>query len=57
MRKLGVEYPVVQDNDSIERLNDIFLSGKVALVSEGMRPKYILTKIDLISFLSLQAGV
>jgi cystathionine beta-synthase len=50
-------YSVVQDSDSIERLNDIFLSGKVALVSDGIRPKYILTKIDLIGFLSLQAGV
>jgi len=49
-------YSIVQESDSIERLSDIFTSGKVALAAEGGKIKHILTKIDLISFLSLRAG-
>ncbi|MBI4405668.1 MAG: cystathionine beta-synthase [Deltaproteobacteria bacterium] len=49
-------YSIVQDTDAIERLNDVFTSGKIALVSDGASVKNILTKIDLISFLSLQSG-
>jgi len=50
-------FSIVQDVDAVDRLNDIFTSGKIALVAEGQRCKYILTKIDLISFLSLRQGV
>ena len=49
-------YSILQEVEAIERLNDIFTSGKVALVAEGPKIKYILTKIDLISFLSQQSG-
>jgi hypothetical protein len=48
---------MVEEGDPIERLNTIFSSGKIALVAEAARVKQILTKIDLISFLSLQTGV
>ena len=49
-------YALVQETDPIERLNDIFTSGKVALAFEGSELRYILTKIDLISYLSLQSA-
>lgn len=49
-------FSFVEPGDAIERLNDIFTNGKVAIVQEGNKPKFILTKIDLISFLSLQSG-
>ncbi|MBI1860199.1 MAG: pyridoxal-phosphate dependent enzyme [Deltaproteobacteria bacterium] len=49
-------YSIVQENDPVERLNDIFLSGKVALVGDSNRVKFILTKIDLISFISSRLG-
>lgn len=49
-------YSIVQESDPIERLNDIFLSGKVALVGDPGAVKYILTQIDLISFLSSSGG-
>jgi len=47
-------YSLIQESDPIERLNDVFTSGKVALVFEGNELRHILTKIDLISYLSLQ---
>lgn len=53
---IDMNYAIVQDSDGIERLTEILTAGKVALVSEGTRVKYILTKIDLISFLSARAG-
>lgn len=49
-------YAIVQESDPIERLNDIFLSGKVALVGDVTSVKFILTQIDLISFISSQSG-
>ncbi len=48
-------YVMLQEGDPLDRLNDIFTTGKIALVAEGGKTKYILTKIDLISFLSLQS--
>lgn len=53
---VDTSYSLLQEGDSISRLNDVFTSGKVALVAEGTKLKHILTKIDLISFLSLQSG-
>lgn len=50
-------YALVQESDAIDRLNEIFTSGKVALVFEANELRHILTKIDLISYLSLQSGV
>jgi cystathionine beta-synthase len=49
-------YSMVLESDAMSRLNEIFTNGKVAFVMEGGGIKYILTKIDLISFLSLQSG-
>lgn len=50
-------YALVQDTDPVERLTDIFSAEKVALVCEAGRVSQIITKIDLISYLSLQSGV
>jgi cystathionine beta-synthase len=49
-------YAMVEEGDPIDRLSGIFSAGKIALVAEAARIKHILTKIDLISFLSLQTG-
>jgi len=49
-------YVILQESDPLDRLSDIFTGGKIALVAEGGKTKFILTKIDLISFLSLQGG-
>lgn len=49
-------YALVEMSDDIGRLNELFSVGKVVLAAEGGSVKYILTKIDLISFLSLQSG-
>jgi len=53
---VDTNYSIVQEGDSIARLNEIFTAGKVALLVENKKVKHILTKIDLISFLSLQSG-
>jgi len=50
-------YSLVQDTDPVERLTDIFSAEKIALVCEAGRVSQIITKIDLISYLSLQSGV
>jgi cystathionine beta-synthase len=47
-------FTVVSESDPVERLNDIFAAGKMALVGDLGRVKHILTKIDLIGFLSVQ---
>lgn len=49
-------YALIQDSEDISRLNEIFTAGKIALVADGAKLKHVLTKIDLISFLSLQGG-
>lgn len=49
-------YSIVSDSDPIDRLNEIFTNGKVGLLMEGPKVKWIVTKIDLISYLSLQSG-
>lgn len=49
-------YSLVEENDPMTRLNEIFTTGKVAFVMEGGKVKHILTKIDLISYLSIQSG-
>jgi len=54
---VDTNYSIVQEGDAIERLNEVFTAGKVGLVVEGKKVKHILTKIDLISFLSLKSGV
>lgn len=51
------DFALVEDNDSISRLNEVLSSGKVAIVPEAGLPKFVLTKIDLISFLSLSGAV
>lgn len=53
---IDTSYALLQETDSINRLNDVFTSGKVALIGQGTKLNYILTKIDLISFLSSQSG-
>lgn len=47
---------IVQETEPVERLQQIFAEGKIALVSDGVSVKQILTKIDLISFLSLRSS-
>lgn len=49
-------FAIVQPNDDIGRLHEIFTSGKIALVMNGNEVKNVVTKIDLISFLSHQSG-
>ncbi|NDC26077.1 MAG: CBS domain-containing protein [Proteobacteria bacterium] len=51
------EFALVEDIEPIARLNDLFSTGKVAIVMEAGMPKFVLTKIDLISFLSLSGAV
>lgn len=51
------EFALVEDSDPISRLNELFSNGKVVIVPEAGLPKYVLTKIDLISFLSLSGVV
>lgn len=51
------DFALVEDTDPISRLNDLFSQGKVAIVPEAGKAKYVLTKIDLISFLSLSGVV
>lgn len=46
------KYSVVQMDSPVEDLNNIFTADRVALVSDKGRIAYVLTKIDLISFLS-----
>lgn len=51
------DFALVEDTDPISRLNELFSNGKVAIVPEAGMPKFVLTKIDLISFLSLSGVV
>jgi len=51
------DFALVEDTDPISRLNELFSQGKVAIVPEAGMPKFVLTKIDLISFLSLSGVV
>lgn len=50
-------FAIVEESDPISRLNELFSIGKTAIVGEAGLPRFILTKIDLISFLSLSGGV
>lgn len=49
----GTNYALISDTESIARLTEIFSSDRVALVTEHGKVTQIVTKIDLISFLSL----
>ncbi len=51
------DFALVEDSDPISRLNELFSQGKVVIVPEAGMPKFVLTKIDLISFLSLSGVV
>ncbi|MFM8268670.1 MAG: pyridoxal-phosphate dependent enzyme, partial [Pseudomonadota bacterium] len=51
------DFALIEDSDPISRLNELFSAGKVAIVPEAGLPKFVLTKIDLISFLSLSGAV
>jgi len=51
------DFALVEDTDPISRLNELFSQGKVAIVPEAGKAKYVLTKIDLISFLSLSGAM
>jgi predicted transcriptional regulator len=51
------DFALVEDSDPISRLNELFSAGKVVIVPEAGLPKFVLTKIDLISFLSLSGAV
>jgi cystathionine beta-synthase len=56
-RLVDSNYSMVIESDAMERLHEIFTNGKIAFVMEGGKIKHILTKIDLISFLSFHSGV
>ncbi len=49
-------YEQVRLTDPVERLTEVFTAGKIALLEENGHTTHVLTKIDLISFLSLRAG-
>jgi cystathionine beta-synthase len=49
-------YAILQETDPIDRLSTTFTAGKIALVSENGTVKYILTTIDLISYLNSQGN-
>lgn len=49
-------YAILQETDPIDRLSATFTAGKIALVSEHGAVKYILTTIDLISYLNSQGN-
>ena len=49
-------YEIVRPAEPLERLTEVFTSGKIALVEENGQLSYVLTKIDLIGFLSLRAS-
>lgn len=49
-------YEMVRSSDPVDRLTEVFTSGKIALVEDGGTVTHVLTKIDLISFLSLRAS-
>lgn len=51
------DFALVEDSAPISRLNELFSAGKVVIVPEAGLPKFVLTKIDLISFLSLSGVV
>jgi len=50
-------FALVEDTEPLSRLNEHFSNGKVAIVMEAGMPKFVLTKIDLISYLSLSGAV
>jgi cystathionine beta-synthase len=49
---LNLNYEMVRITEPVDRLPDVFTSGKIALVEENGTVNYVLTKIDLISYLS-----
>ncbi len=49
-------YEMVRMTDPVERLTGVFTGGKIALVEDAGRVTHVLTKIDLISYLSLNAS-
>lgn len=51
------DFGILEEVDPISRLNEVLSNGKVAIIAEAAIPRYILTKIDLIGFLSLSGGV
>ncbi len=53
---LTLNYEMVRLADPVEKLTEVFTSGKIALVEDGGAVSYVLTKIDLISFLSQRSG-
>jgi cystathionine beta-synthase len=49
------KFAIVHPSDKIEWLREVLGQGKVALVADGGQINYILTNIDLITFLSWQS--
>ncbi len=52
---LSDKFAIVHPSDKIEWLKEIFSQGKIALVADGGQINYILTNIDLITFLARQS--
>ena len=49
-------YEIVRLNDPIDRLTEVFTGGKIAIVEDAGKVTHVLTKIDLISYLSHRSG-
>lgn len=49
-------YEMVRVTDPLERLTEVFTSGKIALVEDVGQVTHVVTKIDLISYLSLRSA-
>ncbi len=52
---LSDKFAIVHPSDKIEWLKEIFSQGKVAFVADGGQINYVLTNIDLITFLARQS--
>ncbi len=49
-------YELVRGSDPLERLTEVFTTGKIALLEENGKVTHVLTKIDLIAYLNSRSG-
>ncbi|MBY0369651.1 cystathionine beta-synthase [bacterium] len=49
-------YEIVRLHEAMDRLTEVFTSGKIALVEDNGQVTHVLTKIDLIGYLSRTTG-
>ena len=50
------KFAVLHPSDKVDWLNEVLSGGKIALVEDGGQISYVLTNIDLVSFLSMHGG-